>query len=426
MTSRRVPRAVAIITGDELLRGFIQDANSGFLADQLRDMGVELAEVRIVGDDFDSIGTAIADTTRGPLAADLIILSGGLGPTHDDRTSEAVALAVGRELVVDEAALELVDARVRAFGRMRTPEEVATFTPGNRKQASLPRGATWVDPLGTAPGYVLTSEELTFVVLPGPPPELRHAWKGVRATAELQAVLARTAAAHERLLRMWGIPESAASRTLDATGHDDSDARRVTICARDGEVEISVRGTDVASVDALVDGLTTEFGPAVFAVDDHRSVVEFIADELRARGWMLATCESCTGGQLGSALTEVAGSSAWYEGGLVTYSYASKTLLAGVPATLIASDGAVSESVARAMAEGVRATLGVDVGVGITGIAGPGGGTEAKPVGTVHLAVATPAGIVHRQIRVPGDRSTVRRRSSHVALHLLRESLRDA
>ncbi|MCW2955787.1 MAG: competence/damage-inducible protein [Thermoleophilia bacterium] len=420
----RSPRAIVLITGDELLRGFIQDANSGFLAESLRELGIELVQVRIVGDDFAEIEGAIADSLEG-IGADLVILSGGLGPTHDDRTSEAVANALGRDLQVDEDALEVVSARVRAYGR-RTPEELETFTVGNRKQATMAQGATWVDPMGTAPGYVLAVDEITFVVLPGPPPELRHAWAGVVQTPQMQAVLARVEPRHERLVRIWGVPESTASSVLARTGHEDDATRRVTICARDGELEISVRGSDRGRIDSLVEELAGAFGGAVFALDDHRSVVELIGDDLVGRGWMLATCESCTGGLLGGAMTAVPGTSSWYEGGVVTYSYASKTKLAGVDHDLIVRDGAVSETVARAMATGVRATLATEVGVAITGIAGPGGGTDAKPVGTVHLAVSTPSGDVHRQIRVPGDRATVRRRSAHVALHMVREVLRDA
>jgi nicotinamide-nucleotide amidase len=417
------PRARLLLTGDELLRGFIQDANSGFLAAELRDLGIELDQIRIVGDEHEEIVAAL-DAARTRDGIELVVVCGGLGPTHDDRTSEAVAGAVGRELELDEDALAVVESRVRAFGRMRTEAEVATFTPGNRKQATMPRGATWADPLGTAPGYVVADEDgRAVVVLPGPPSELRHAWRGLRASEQVRALAARVGERHERLLRVWGVPESRASQALAATGHDDSPARRVTICARDGELEIAVRGTDVGAVDALVDELAGELGSTVFAVDDERSIVQLVAARLTERQWRLATAESCTGGMLGAMVTALPGSSSWYVGGAVVYSDELKSSLVGVDAALIQRDGAVSESVARALAGGAAERLGAEVGIGITGVAGPGGGSEEKPVGTVHVAIASPLGVVHRALRMPGDRETIRRRSCTIALHELRIAL---
>ncbi|MBC7460921.1 MAG: nicotinamide-nucleotide amidohydrolase family protein [Thermoleophilia bacterium] len=416
-------RAALVITGDELLRGFIQDAHSGFLAEQLRDQRIDLVDVHIVGDDFARIEAALRrDSGQEPV--DLVIVSGGLGPTHDDRTTEAVGRATGRGLEVRADALKVVAARVRAYGR-RTDAELELFAAGNRKQATMPTGALWLDPLGTAPGYVLDggADGVTYVVLPGPPSELRHAWSAARATAPIIELGARGGTRHERLLRVWGIAESAASRLLDATGHVDGDGCRVTICARDGELELSVRGTDAAAVDALVAQLEVGMPDEVFARDDERPIAQLVGAELTARAWTLATAESCTGGLLGGDLTAGEGASTWYHGGFVTYSYEAKTELLGVETDLLERVGAVSEEVARAMARGARARLGSDVAVAITGVAGPGGGTPEKPVGTVHLAVVSPAGELHRQIRMPGDRATVRRRSCVVALHMVRELL---
>jgi nicotinamide-nucleotide amidase len=422
--SRQPATAALVITGDELLRGFIQDAHSGYLAAQLRDQHIELVDVHIVGDDFAKIEAALRrDAGQEPV--DLVIVSGGLGPTHDDRTSEAVGRATGRELVVDDAALATVEARVRAYGRMKTPEEAAVFAPGNRKQATVPEGALLLDPLGTAPGYVLDggADGVTYVVLPGPPSELRHAWSEARRTAPIVALGRRGGDQHERLLRIWGVPESAASRLLDGTGHVDDPTSRVTICARDGELELSVRGTDGDAVDQLVDQLDDGLGASVFARDDEAPIAALVGSMLAARGWTLATAESCTGGLLGGELTAVAGSSSWYHGGFVTYSYAAKVELLGVDFELLEAVGAVSEPVARAMARGARARLGSDVAVAITGVAGPGGGTPEKPVGTVHFAVTCGDAELHRLVRLPGDRATVRRRSVMVALHLVRELL---
>lgn len=416
------PTARLLLTGDELLRGFVQDANSGFLAERLRELGIAVDEFRVLGDEHGAIARAL-ETALDRDGVDLVVVTGGLGPTHDDRTSDAVAAALGLELELHEDALEVVEARVRAYGRMRTPEEAATFTPGNRKQATLPAGATWVDPLGTAPGYVVADGQRLVVVLPGPPSELRHAWAGIEGTAELAALAARVEAQHERLVRLWGVPESRASQQLQALGHEDAPARRVTICARDGELEVAVRGEDVGAVDALVDGLVAAFPAECFATDDHRPVVELVGARLGQLGWRVGLAESCTGGMLGSVVTGVAGSSAWFAGGLVTYANEAKVALAGVAPSTIEAHGAVSEPVARELAAGARLVLATEVGIGITGVAGPGGGTQEKPVGTVHVAIATPEGEHHRKLHIPGDRATVRRRSCAIALHELRLAL---
>lgn len=420
------PTARLLLTGDELLRGFVQDANSGHVAARLRDLGIELDTIRIVGDDYAAIEGELRQA-RDIDGVDLVVVTGGLGPTHDDRTSEAVASALGVGLELREDALDVVEARVRAYGRMRTEEEIATFTPGNRKQATIPAGATWVDPLGTAPGYVVADAgSRAVVVLPGPPVELRHAWSGIESTKEIAALLARVGERHERLVRLWGVPESRGSQALVDLGHEDTAGRRVTICARDGELEVAVRGSDVAGVDALVDALRTSFDDAVFAVDDHRDVVELVAELLRAREWTLALAESCTGGLLGATITELAGSSAWFLGSAVTYANSAKVALVGVEQATLDEHGAVSEATAREMARGAREAFGSDVGIGITGIAGPGGGTAEKPVGTVHVAISTPTGDQHLPLRMPGNRAIVRRRSCAIALHALRRALETA
>lgn len=420
------PCARMLLTGDELLRGFIQDANSGFVAASLRDMGIELEEIRIVGDSHAEIAGALHEALRAD-GIDLVVVTGGLGPTHDDRTSEAVADALRVGLVLFEDALAVVEARVRAYGRMRTAEQIATFTPGNRKQATLPSGATWLDPLGTAPGYVVADADgRTVIVLPGPPSELRHAWQGARATSQMERLLARVGARHERLVRVWGVPESRASQVLAASGHEDSAACRVTICARDGELEIAVRGSEPAAVDQIVDAVVAELEEHVFALDDHRSIVDIVAVRLRDAGWRLGAAESCTGGMLGAELTSVEGSSDWFTGSLVTYANDAKVAVAGVDAATLAAHGAVSEEVAGELARGARATLGTQVGVGITGIAGPGGGSDDKPVGTVHVSIDSPVGHDHRLLHVPGDRATVRRRTCTIALHMLRKHLESA
>lgn len=426
------PRALVVVTGDELLRGFIADVNGGWLAAQLRQLGIELAELRLVGDSRTEIAAAI-EGGRATTAADMVIVTGGLGPTHDDRTTEAVAgvLDGGLELELRPDALEVVEARVRAYGRMKTPEDAAVFAPGNAKQATFPRGAEVLDAVGTAPGYVLrgsvgdAASDVVVVVLPGPPGELRHAWRHAVATAAVrERVLAHVPDQHERLVRIWGVPESRASAVLADLDHVDSASHRVTLCAREGELEVSMRGSDGVAVDDLVLRLVDRFEGAAFAVDDERPVAAIVGDLLGAHGWMLGTAESCTGGMLGALLTDVAGSSSWYVGGVVAYADEIKVAQLGVEPGAIAEHGAVSEQVALAMAAGACEQLGCQVGVGVTGVAGPGGGTERTPVGTVHIAASAADGrALHRRMTVPGDRATVRRRSSVLALHLLRELL---
>lgn len=417
-------KARLFLTGDELLRGFVQDANSGFIANELRNLGADLDQIRIVGDSVDQVEALLRIALVRDLV-DIVIVCGGLGPTHDDRTSEAVSRALGRDLVLNHDALLVVESRVRAHGRMRTSEEVAAFTPGNRKQATMPEGAVWLDPVGTAPGYVVKSmhRQALVVVLPGPPSELRHAWKEVIASGLLDELVLKSPKRNENLLRIWGVPESRAAQLVEAVGHEDCREVMLTICARDGELEISIRGDDSERVSSLRECFIREFREAIFAVDDDRSVAQIIGDELTKKSLTMGTCESCTGGLIGARLTECPGASEWFKGALVTYSNEVKTTVAGVDSILIESDGAVSESVACAMADGARRALGVDVAIGITGVAGPGGGSAQKPVGTVHVAVVHPGGLVHKKLSVSGNRQNVRQRSCSIAMHMVRECI---
>lgn len=414
-----------VVTGDELLRGFVQDANTAFIAAQLRDIGIELVDVRIVADDGETI-EHVVQAAADEDGIDVCIVTGGLGPTHDDRTSEAVAAATARPLTLQHDALDAVEDRLRAHGRLRAAADAEAFAAGNRKQASFPHGAVWLDPLGTAPGYVLDADGLVIIVLPGPPSELRHAWQSALQVPALRSVLQRVGSRHERLLRLWRVPESIVADALAATGHRDGPAARVTLCARDGEIEIAIRGTDVVRVDALTEALDAAFAEARFAIDDERSIIEIVASCLHERAWRLAVAESCTGGMLGGQLTSLEGASTWFAGGFVVYDDDLKSRLTGVQPATLAEHGAVSEPVALELAHGARRGTGADVGIGITGIAGPGGAMPDKPVGTVHVAVVSPAGVRHRRVQLAGDRATVRRRSCSVALHELRLLVADA
>lgn len=418
-------RACVVLTGDELLRGFVQDANSGHVARGLRRLGIDLVSIRFVADGLASITEALMQAAEQVGAGGVVVVSGGLGPTHDDRTSEAVAAVTGHPLELDEQALEVVDARVRALGRMQTAEEEALFAAGNRKQATLPRRARALDPAGTAPGYILESSNdgVAWVVLPGPPPELRHAWAQAAASAELGSRAAAAPARLERIIRIYGHPEAHVAHELLRLGHVDGPGVQVTLCARDGELELSIRGHDAVGVDRLTNQLRDVFGSAVFASDDERPVAQIVGGMLEQSGLRIATAESCTGGMLGTMLSGMAGASRWFVGSVVAYDNDVKAAVVGVDRDDIATHGAVSEQVARQLAEGARAVLGADVGVGITGIAGPGGGSEDKPVGTVFVGVAAPSGTTVRRLRLPGDRDAIRRRASIASLHLVRQAL---
>lgn len=421
--SGRGPGAAIVLTGDELLRGFVREANVEHLARSLRGMGLELVSVQITGDRLADIQEALTAAARRAGPGGLVVACGGLGPTHDDRTSEAFAAVAGLALELRDDALRVVEARVRAHGRMQTPDDAARFAPGNRKQATLPAGADMLDPVGTAPGYVIASTDggPVWAVLPGPPTELRHAWREAARTPAMRDLVSRAPIRRERLVRAWGLPESHAAETLRDVGHVDDAACTATLCARDGELELSVRGTDAARVDDVAERVSAALGDAVFARDDERPIATMVGEQIAARDATLAVAESCTAGMLGALLTEEAGSSDWFVGGMLTYTEAMKCELLGISSGLIDRHGAISCEVACAMAAGVRHRAGSTVGVAITGLAGPGGGTPEQPVGTVHVAVEAAWGTVERRFTFTGGRAAVRRRSCTAALHMVRQ-----
>lgn len=417
--------AAIVLTGDELLRGFVQDANTRFIARDLRDRGVQLVSVRITGDGIEAITDALDAAAAEPDRVDLIITSGGLGPTHDDRTSEAVAGFLGLPLELRDDALAMVEQRLHALGRLTTVADQQLFGAGNRKQATVPEGAVVLTPAGTAPGYVVHRDvdSPVVVVLPGPPSELQHAWKRAVATAPLTQLMEQVEPSHERLVRVWGVAESAAARELELAGHVDTAQITVTLCARDGELEMSIRGTDTSGIDALADRVAASFGDQVFARDDDTDVASLIGDLAARAGVTFAVAESCTGGMLGSQLTSVAGSSSWFRGGAIVYSNELKVELAGVLKATLDAHGAVSDPVANELAAGIRRRCASTIGIGITGIAGPGGGSQDKPVGTVHVAIADEHGVDIKRVVIPGDRSAIRRRACMLALQLARRRM---
>jgi len=415
--SRR-PRAAIVVTGSELVRGEREDRNGPFLAAEVLRLGLEPERITIVGDRPADLERALADG----LVADICLVSGGLGPTHDDRTIEVIAKAAGRKLVVDEA-LESEIAEVSRMIAERLRRPYSEFTVGVRKQATLPEGATSLGLAGTAPGVVLETDGCVVVALPGPPRELRRLWPRAVESEPVRRVLERAPARGRYVLRFFGTPESAVAQALaDAGG--DGDGVEATICAREFEIHVDLviePGAEERAA-ALAGALRGSLGRYLFT-EDERSIAEIVLDLCRERRLTLATAESCTGGLVAARLTSVAGSSDVFRGSLVAYSDDLKERELGVPRELLESHGAVSAEAAQAMARGARDRLGTDVAVSVTGIAGPNGGTEEKPVGLVFLSAVGPDGEEARRIDLPGDRDMVRGRATAAALHLVRRLL---
>lgn len=409
------PSAAVVVTGSELVRGERSDLNGPYLAREALSLGFEPGRIVVVGDAEAELERAL----REGLEAELCAVSGGLGPTHDDRTVAVLARVLGRELVLDPALHAEIGAVARRHAR-RFGRPYEDFVPGVRKQATRPAGAIAVGLAGTAPALVLEHERGVVVVLPGPPAELRALWPRALATEPLQRLVARARPPGRRALRFFGSSESAVARALAAAG-GDGDGVEATICARDSEVHVDLvvePGADERG-DRLADALAAALEPFLFARDE-RSAQEVVLGLLRARGLTLATAESCTGGLVAARLTEVPGSSDVYVGGVVAYADDVKVRSLGVPEAVLARYGAVSALAAAAMASGVRERLGADVGVAVTGVAGPGGGTAAKPVGLVHVHASGPGAEEHVELHAPGDRDSVRRRAVATALHLVR------
>jgi nicotinamide-nucleotide amidase len=407
-----------VITGSELVRGDRTDLNGPFLAGELLRLGIEPARIEIVGDRADELEDALRDALR----ADLCVVSGGLGPTHDDRTVELVARAAGVELRVDEGLHEQIGAVSRGFAE-RLGRPYTDFEQGVRKQATIPEGALNLGLAGTAPGLVLQARGCAVVILPGPPPELQRLWPQALETEPVRRVLERARPPERRLLRFFGASESAIAKALAEAG-GDGDGVEATICARDFEIHVDLIVEPGAEerADELVGRLTAPLERHLFARDG-RPVAELVLDLCRARGLTLVTAESCTGGMVAERLTSVPGSSDVFVGAIVAYANEVKERDLGVPADVLARYGAVSAETSAAMAAGARARLGGDVAVAVTGIAGPDGGTEEKPVGLVYLHVEGPDGGRGVDFLFPGDRGSIRRRATMTALHLVRRFL---
>jgi nicotinamide-nucleotide amidase len=417
LTSAR-PRAAIVVTGSELVRGEREDRNGPFLAAEAQRLGLEPERITIVGDRPRDLERAL---TEG-LQADVCLVSGGLGPTHDDRTIELIAKAAGRTLAVDETlAGEIGEVSRMIAERLGRP--YGEFEQGVRKQATLPADAISLGLAGTAPGVVLEANGCVVVALPGPPRELRRLWPRALESEALRRVLDRAPARGRAVLRFFGTPESAVAQALaDAGG--DGDGVEATICAREFEIHVDLVVEPDAEdrAVALARALRDSLGRYLFT-EDERSVAEIVLDLCRVRGLTLATAESCTGGLVAARLTSVPGSSDVFIGSVVAYADAVKAAELGVEQALLERYGAVSAEVAQAMAHGARARLEADVAVAVTGVAGPGGATDEKPVGLVFLHATGPDGEDARKMDFPGDREMVRGRATAGALHLVRRLL---
>lgn len=417
-------RAGIVVTGTEVLTGRIADRNGPWVSEQLADLGVEVAHIVVVGDRPEDLESALRFMAAEGM--DLIITSGGLGPTADDLTGEIVARFAAVPLVLDEATEEKIAEILRNFARRFKFDEEAVRE-ANRKQAMIPEGSLPLDPVGTAPGLVVSVEGRVVIVLPGPPRELQPMWPRAIESPPVQAILARATPLLGYTLRMFGIPESEIAKSLREIEADgvDLDAVEITTCLRRGEIEIDVRyrAAAAAVAEAVRTGLADRHGRHLFSLDGE-TIDSQLAQLLQGR--RLALAESCSAGLLAARVTNLPGASAYFAGGVVAYSNEAKADLLGVDPELIEAHGAVSPEVAEAMSRGALERFGANVAVSITGIAGPDGGTEEKPVGYVCFDARLADGTaIARDPVIPGGREDVRERSALVSMHLLRTLLGD-
>lgn len=405
-------KAEIIAVGSELLTPDRLDTNSLYLTEELNAIGIEVLRKTIVGDNRELLSEAFRDAlNRVPL----IITSGGLGPTEDDLTRETLADLLGRKLRKNDEVLRHIEGRFRSLGREMPPVNV--------RQAMVPEGAEILEnPRGTAPGLWLEDGGRSIVLLPGPPRELKPLFRE-QVLPRLHRRVSEVRMFH-REIRVTGLGESHVEQRIVGIYKRFPDVN-TTVLAAPGETQVHLRmwtnDTDRAkkTLDEIVQGFEIALADRIFS-QDGASMEEVIARELTMHNATISAAESCTGGLLAQRLTSIAGSSSYFLGGVVCYSNELKTAWAGVPAELIEAKGAVSGEVAIALADGIRRRVGSTFGVGITGIAGPGGGSEEKPVGTVHIALSHVGGIKERGVRFPGDREGVRWQASQVALDMVR------
>lgn len=419
-------RAGIVVTGTEVLTGRIADRNGPWLSEQLAEQGVEVAHILVVADRPDDLEAALRFMASEGM--DLIITSGGLGPTADDLTAEVVGKFAGRPMVLDEEVEEKIAEILRGFARRAgvLKFDAEALREANRKQAIVPEGSIALDPVGTAPGLVVPAGDRVVVVLPGPPRELQPMWPVAAETTPVATVLERATPLRAYTLRMFGVPESEIAKSLREIEEEGVPLSEVeiTTCLRRGEIEIDVRYRDQAAqtAEAVRAGLQARHPRHLFSLDGE-TIDSQVAGLLQGR--RLGLAESCSGGLLAARITSLAGASAYMAGGVVSYSNEAKADLLGVDPELIEAKGAVSLEVAEQMARGALDRFGADVAVSITGVAGPEGGTEEKPVGYVcfHARLADGTFLARDPV-IPGGRADIRERSALVGMHLLRLLLR--
>lgn len=416
-----------MVTGTEVLTGRVRDRNGPWLSDRLRELGVDLAHITICGDRPKDMEAQLRFLAAQ--GVDLIVTSGGLGPTADDLTTEVVAGFAGRPLFLDPDLERQIADILRPLMKRWPDLDFDAVRTANRKQAMVPEGARVISPAGTAPGLVvppLNGSGPTVVVLPGPPRELHEMWATATQAEEFRAAIGPRRAYEQRTLRLFGIPESEMAETLRVAEAQlgDLSGLEITTCLRRGEVEVVTRYEAPAAgrYERLAAVIAERHQSTLFSADGS-SVDDQVSELLDGR--RLALAESCTGGLMAARITEVAGASAYFPGGVVTYADEAKVEVLGVPAELIERHGAVSPEVAEAMADGALRRMAGDTALSITGIAGPGGATEAKPVGYVCWCAKLDDGtMLARDLRLPGDRAEIRDRATTVGMHLLRRLLR--
>jgi nicotinamide-nucleotide amidase len=405
-------KAEIIAVGSELLTPDRLDTNSLFLTEELNKLGIEVVRKTVVGDKREDLRDAFAKALD---RVELVVSCGGLGPTADDLTRETVAELLGRRLQRDDRILQAIEARFRSF-RREMPEI-------NVRQAMIPEGAEALDnPRGTAPGLWIETGDRFIALLPGPPREMRGIFES--AIAPRLARRATSVTLFHRELRVTGLGESHVEQRI-APIYKRYEHVNTTVLAAPGEVQVHLRlwsseATQANKIlDEIVQGFDIALTDRIFSRHGE-PLHEIVARDLTLNEATIAVAESCTGGLLAQRLTSIAGSSSYFLGGVVCYSNELKTAWADVPAELIAAKGAVSVEVAVALAEGIRRRVGSTLGVGVTGIAGPGGGSEEKPVGTVHIAVSQRGGVKERGVTLPGDRESIRWQASQLALDMVR------
>lgn len=404
-----------VFTGTELLIGQVVNTHAEFLGSELASLGTEVVRFTTVGDNWEKLCQAIREALA---RADLVITTGGLGPTTDDLTMSAVASVLELPLVLDEPALSSIQDFFAKWGKP-VPENII-------RQAYFPQGAKVLpNATGTAPGCIVEKGEKTVVILPGPPRELVPMFRD-HVVPILQRKTVYGSVVRFRVIRVTGIAEYAVQERLQDLGGQGNPGIGYIVKPGEVHVRITAKGRDAAEAERMVAGVVSEvqnrLSDYIFAFDEE-NIEKIVGRLLISAGYTIALAESCTGGLVASRLTDVPGSSAYFKGCIVAYANTVKEKVLGVPAELLEQKGAVSPETARAMAEGVKAITGADIGVGITGIAGPGGATSQKPVGLVYIAVAAPAGTELKGYNFPGGRLAVRQGAANAAFKMVRAFL---